>query len=239
MTDTVLIIDFGSQVTQLIARRVREAGVYCEIAPYQNGEAAFARAEAEGGHPVGRPGLGDATRARRARRRRSSTRACRSSPSATASRRRPCSSAAWSRAGTRRNSAAPISRSSSRRALFDGVWEVGQALSGLDEPRRPRDEAARGLHREGRRARTRRSPSPPTRSAASTPPCSTPKWCTRPTAPSCFANFVHKIAGLHSRLDDGGLPRGEAIAEIREQVGKGACHLRPVRRRRFSRSPPC
>lgn len=30
----ILIIDFGSQVTQLIARRVREAGVYCEIKPY-------------------------------------------------------------------------------------------------------------------------------------------------------------------------------------------------------------
>ena len=34
MTDTVLILDFGSQVTQLIARRVREAGVYCEIVPF-------------------------------------------------------------------------------------------------------------------------------------------------------------------------------------------------------------
>jgi GMP synthase (glutamine-hydrolysing) len=32
--DRILIIDFGSQVTQLIARRVREAGVYCEIHPF-------------------------------------------------------------------------------------------------------------------------------------------------------------------------------------------------------------
>jgi GMP synthase (glutamine-hydrolysing) len=32
--DRILILDFGSQVTQLIARRVREAGVYCEIWPY-------------------------------------------------------------------------------------------------------------------------------------------------------------------------------------------------------------
>ncbi len=31
--DKILILDFGSQVTQLIARRVREAGVYCEIQP--------------------------------------------------------------------------------------------------------------------------------------------------------------------------------------------------------------
>ncbi|KZD09407.1 glutamine-hydrolyzing GMP synthase [Oceanibaculum pacificum] len=34
MTDRILILDFGSQVTQLIARRVREAGVYCEIFPF-------------------------------------------------------------------------------------------------------------------------------------------------------------------------------------------------------------
>ena len=33
MSETVLIVDFGSQVTQLIARRVRESGVYCEIHP--------------------------------------------------------------------------------------------------------------------------------------------------------------------------------------------------------------
>ncbi|MFN7695759.1 MAG: glutamine-hydrolyzing GMP synthase [Burkholderiales bacterium] len=33
MHDKVLILDFGSQVTQLIARRVREAAVYCEIHP--------------------------------------------------------------------------------------------------------------------------------------------------------------------------------------------------------------
>ena len=34
--DRLLIIDFGSQVTQLIARRLRELHVYCEIHPYQN-----------------------------------------------------------------------------------------------------------------------------------------------------------------------------------------------------------
>ncbi len=37
MTDRVLILDFGSQVTQLIARRIRESGVYCEIHPFNVG----------------------------------------------------------------------------------------------------------------------------------------------------------------------------------------------------------
>jgi GMP synthase (glutamine-hydrolysing) len=39
--ERVLIIDFGSQVTQLIARRVRESGVYCEIHPYNKVDSAF------------------------------------------------------------------------------------------------------------------------------------------------------------------------------------------------------
>ena len=36
MTEKILILDFGSQYTQLIARAVREANVYCEIIPYHN-----------------------------------------------------------------------------------------------------------------------------------------------------------------------------------------------------------
>jgi len=40
--EPVLIIDFGSQVTQLIARRLRESGVYCEIHPYDRADAVLA-----------------------------------------------------------------------------------------------------------------------------------------------------------------------------------------------------
>ena len=47
-SESILIVDFGSQVTQLIARRVREAGVYSEIAPFNSAEAAFERLKPKG-----------------------------------------------------------------------------------------------------------------------------------------------------------------------------------------------
>src|SRR6188768_2627212 len=57
--DSILIVDFGSQVTQLIARRVREAGVYSEIAPFTLAEQAFERLRPKGiifsGSPAGVP----------------------------------------------------------------------------------------------------------------------------------------------------------------------------------------
>ncbi|MBS0478201.1 MAG: glutamine-hydrolyzing GMP synthase [Proteobacteria bacterium] len=47
-SDSILIVDFGSQVTQLIARRVREAGVYSEIAPFNTAAEAFTRIKPRG-----------------------------------------------------------------------------------------------------------------------------------------------------------------------------------------------
>ena len=59
LPDSILIVDFGSQVTQLIARRVREAGVYSEIAPFTLAEQAFERLKPKGiifsGSPAGVP----------------------------------------------------------------------------------------------------------------------------------------------------------------------------------------
>jgi GMP synthase (glutamine-hydrolysing) len=46
--DKILIVDFGSQVTQLIARRVREGGVYCEIVPFRKAETALAEMQPKG-----------------------------------------------------------------------------------------------------------------------------------------------------------------------------------------------
>lgn len=48
MSDKILILDFGSQVTQLIARRVRETGVYCEIVPFNAANEALADASLKG-----------------------------------------------------------------------------------------------------------------------------------------------------------------------------------------------
>ena len=48
MHQKILILDFGAQYTQLIARRVREAGVYCELHPYDVGDD-FVRAFAPDG----------------------------------------------------------------------------------------------------------------------------------------------------------------------------------------------
>jgi GMP synthase (glutamine-hydrolysing) len=47
-SDSILIVDFGSQVTQLIARRVREAGVYSEIVPFSRAADALERMKPKG-----------------------------------------------------------------------------------------------------------------------------------------------------------------------------------------------
>ncbi len=83
----VLILDFGSQVTQLIARRVREDGVYCEIVPFNKGLEAIARLRPRAIILSGGPAsVTDGAAPRHPPRR--SPRACRCSASATAS--RPC-----------------------------------------------------------------------------------------------------------------------------------------------------
>ena len=105
--DKILIVDFGSQVTQLIARRVREEKVYCEIVPFQKAAEAFAAMKPTAVILSGGPASvldKDAPLAPQGAVRR---RRARCSASATASRRWRISSAARSRPGITANSAAP------------------------------------------------------------------------------------------------------------------------------------
>src|SRR4028118_1548281 len=126
--DTILIVDFGSQVTQLIARRVREEGVYSEIVPFDKAEEAFRRLNPKGVILSGSPASVTAENSPRAPqavfrgdapgggRRRAAPgpgrRACgRCWAGAPASRPWRCGSAARSGAGTTPSSAGPRSRS--------------------------------------------------------------------------------------------------------------------------------
>jgi GMP synthase (glutamine-hydrolysing) len=122
----VLIVDFGSQVTQLIARRVREAGVYCEIAPFNAADAAFERLKPKGIILSGGPSSvmwEDSPRAPQ----HLFEAACRCSASATASRPWRSNWAASSRRPTSREFGRAFIEISGETPLFDGLWKSASA----------------------------------------------------------------------------------------------------------------
>ena len=184
MTDTVLIIDFGSQVTQLIARRVREQGVYSEIVPFNKADEALERLKpkavilsggpasvTEFGTPrapdwvfkAGLPVLGICYGEQ--------TMVAQMGGGVEGGHHRE-----FGRAELRASRpTARCSRASGTRATRDTVWmSHGDRVT----------QAAAGLQGGRRVDRARRSRPSPTRSASSTPCSSTPRWRTRRAAAS-------------------------------------------------------
>ena len=162
----LLIVDFGSQVTQLIARRLREARIYCEIHPYQKVDAAFLAAFAPaGGDPLRRPGQRHragqpARRPRDLRPRRPGARHLLRPADDDGPARRPVEAGHHAEFG--RAFVTPDRHRTTR--CFTGLF-ADRPRGGLDEPRRPGHRARPRLRGDRRLAerplRDHRRPRPP------------------------------------------------------------------------------
>ena len=175
--------------------------------PVPEGRPRRSQAEAEGRDPLRRPGLRAPRMAARARPQAVFEPACRSSASATASRRWPRSSAARSRAATHREfGRAVMSRSRSSSPLFEGVWDAGERypvwMSHGDRVTR----AARRLrgHRHHRNAPFAAVADEKRRFYAVQ---FHPEVVHTPDGAKLLAQFRAQHRRAEVRLDDGGLPR--------------------------------
>ncbi len=146
--DRVLILDFGSQVTQLIARRVREAGTYCEIWPFT---AESARIEAFAPRAVilsGGPASVTAPDSPRV-----PQRVFEHGPAGAGHLLRPAADVRPARRRGRGERAARVRPRLDRRhrpvRAAGRRLGAGRARAGVDEPWRPRHRAAARLHAGG------------------------------------------------------------------------------------------
>ena len=217
MTDTVLIIDFGSQVTQLIARRVREAGVYSEIVPFNQAEAAMARLKPKALMLSGGPASVTAEGSPRA-------------PQSVFDSGLPILSICYGQQTTavqlggivEGGHAAEFGRAEveikEASALFDGVWQVGKRypvwMSHGDRVTRLPDGFTV-------KATSENAPfavaSDEKRRIYTT--MFHPEVVHTPDGAKLLSNFVHKIAGLKNDWTMAHF-RSAEIAKIRAQVGK-------------------
>ena len=216
--DTVLIVDFGSQVTQLIARRVRESGVYCEIHPFASAETALARLKPKAVILSGGPASVTEPGSPRV-------------PQAIFDSGVPVLAICYGQQTTaiqlggtvEGGHAAEFGRADieilEESALFDGLWQVGQRhpvwMSHGDRVTKlPAGFTVKATSEnapfaiatdEKRRIYTTMFH---------------PEVVHTPDGAKLIANFVHRIAGLKSDWTMAAY-RQEMIAKIRTQVGKG------------------
>ena len=230
--DRVLIVDFGSQVTQLIARRVREAGVYSRDRAVRQGRSRAGRERAARHHPLRRAGQrardGHAARAasavqcRRAGARHLLRRAGHGGGAGRGGRRRACPRIRPRRAADHRRDAAVRGRVQDRR---EGA--------GVDEPWRPRHAAAARLprrrHLDRRAVRGDRR-----RFAAALRRAVPPRGGAHAGRRGAARQFRPPHRRLRRRLDHGAVPRQRGRPHPRAGR-RGAGDLRAVGRRRFSR----
>ena len=216
--DSILIIDFGSQVTQLIARRVREAGVYCEIHPFQNAGEAFRRMQPKGVIFSGGPASVTAEGSPRA-------------PQAVFDSGVPILGICYGQqtlahqlgGAVESGHAAEFGRADveikQASPLFEGMWEVGgrypvwmshgdrvtKLPEGFEVIATSENAPFAIAAHEGRRYYTTMFH---------------PEVAHTPDGAKLLSNFVHRIVGLKSDWTMSAY-RAEMIKKIREQVGEG------------------
>ena len=218
MAESILIIDFGSQVTQLIARRVREAGVYCEIAPFQSADEAFKRMEPQAVIFSGGPAsVLDAGSPR--------------APQAVFESGVPILAICYGQQTLATQLGGKVEGGHAREfgradvkilkssPLFDGFWEVGGAypvwMSHGDRVTR----APEGFEVVGTSENAPFAIAVDEKRRYYTTMFH-PEVVHTPDGAKLLSNFVHKIAGLNSDWSMGAY-LDEAVAKIREQVGDG------------------
>jgi GMP synthase (glutamine-hydrolysing) len=216
--DKVLIVDFGSQVTQLIARRVREAGVYCEIAPFQSAEKVFDAIRPRAVILSGGPASVTASGSPRA-------------PENILSSGLPILAicygqqtiAAQMGGAVEGGHPAEFGRAEVEviedSALFDGLWAKG----GRHQVWMSHGDRVTKLP-DGFTVKARSENAPFAIASDERKKIFTtqfhPEVAHTPDGAKLLANFVHKVAGLKSDWTMAAF-RGEAVKAIRDQVGQG------------------